>query len=1030
MNISIRTLLVSLLLGLPLILGTYTYLYSINTNEARITEETYRYVLRTLTQKADSIRYFLNVQNHFQVQHEISKIGENSKIRQALIFDERMNIHDSIHISNRNHGLEQLLEKELGSEFEAVASKISGHIESHSPRVLTWGSSDGKSIYGLAPIHYTKQQSAIRPDSFSYLFIHQDLSTDLAASNTLAINIIIVQFVLSFIVILLVNQFVLGRLNLLKEVAASILGNNDSQQSDKALNEIDFLDRTLTQLANDLSDATNKLREQNQFTLNVINSTDEGIFGIDADGRITFANHACLRMLGYESENQLLGKEMQPLLLHSQKNGEPYPSNQSPIQYALSSSKQIYRDQEVFWRNDDNFIEVEYWTSPLKVNDQNTGLVITFMDITERRKAQQDLIMKDAAITNSLDGISMGDMEGNIFYVNDALVRMWGYESSDEITGLNAINLWKKPEHATSVIEQLVQQKKVATEMEGVRKDGSSFIAHLSASISTDQNGQPLCLMASFIDISEQKEAEVALRRSEETYAKAEEIAHIGSWDWNILTGDISWTDEIYRIFGKLPQAFGATYEAFLEAIHPDDRDVVSGAVGASIEDPDIPYSIEHRVIRPSGEIRVVHERGKVYRSDDGQPVRMIGTVHDISDTREFERALRDERNFVSAILDSAGALVIVMDTSGRVLRFNRACQETTGFSPGEIVDDYVWAHLLTPEMSQTAQNMYAHPEEMPSEHTNYWETKSGGERLISWSNRPLRNEMGEIEFIVSLGIDITEKHATEKELEKHHHNLELLVEERTQELEQAQEELVRKERLATLGQLTATVSHELRNPLGAMRPSIYLIKRLADGDNDKLNGAIERIERNIARCDHIIDELLDFTRITDIEVKATQLDEFLHSILDEHLVPENIRVFQQPGLNNMEVMLDKERFRRCVINVIDNAIQAMTEEGVESSTQPQLSVSTQHDNNRVCIHFDDKGPGINEEIMDRIFEPLFSTKGFGVGLGLPTVKQIMEQHDGGIDINSTCRKGTRVTLWLPDNRIVQKRVEHASITH
>lgn len=1030
MNISIRTLLVSLLLGLPLIVGTYTYLYSINTSEARITAETHRDLLRTLTQKADNIRYFLNVQNHFQVQHEMSETGENSKIRQALIFDERMNVSDSIHIADRNRGLKQLLEQALDSEFEAVASKISSHIESHSARVTTWGSSDGKSIYGLAPIRYTKKQSAIRPDSFRYLFIQQDLTTDFAASNTLVINIIIVQFVLSLIVILLVNQFVLGRLNLLKRVATSILDNNHSQQSDKDLNEIDLLDRTLTQLASDLSDATDRIKEQNQFTLNVINSTDEGLFGIDTNGRITFANYACLRMLGYESEKQLLGKEMHSLLLHSQKNGEPYPSNQNPIQNVLSSSKKIHRDQEVFWRNDNSFIDVEYWTSPLKVNEQNTGLVITFMDITERRKAQKDLIMKDAAITNSLDGIAMGDMEGNIFYVNDAMVRMWGYESSDEIIGLNSITLWKQPEQATQVIEQLAQQKKVAAEMEGVRKDGSSFIAHLSASISADQNGQPLCLMASFIDISEQKEVEAALLRSEETYAKAEEIAHIGSWDWNILTGDLRWTDEIYRIFGQLPQSFGATYETFQETIHPDDRDIVSGAVNASVADADTPYSIEHRVVRPSGEIRSVHERGKVYRSDDGQPVRMIGTVHDITDTKEFERALRDERNFVNAILDSAGALVLVMDTDGRVLRFNRACQEITGFSLEEIVDDYIWAHLLMPEMSPIAQNMYAHPEEIPSEYTNHWITKSGGERLISWSNRPLRNEMGEIEFIVSLGIDITEKHATEKELEIHRHNLELLVEERTQELEQAQEELVRNERLATLGQLTATVSHELRNPLGAMRPSIYLIKRLASGDNDKLNDAIERIERNIARCDHIIDELLDFTRITDIEVKATPLDEFLHSILDEHLVPENIRLLNQPGLNDMEVMLDKDRLRRCIINVIDNAIQAMTEEGLESSTQPQLSISTQHENNRVCIHFDDNGPGIDEEIIDRIFEPLFSTKGFGVGLGLPTVKQIMEQHDGGIDVRSICRQGTGVTLWLPDNRIVRKRDEYASITH
>ncbi|MDH5359320.1 MAG: PAS domain S-box protein [Gammaproteobacteria bacterium] len=1018
MNISIRTLLIGLLLGLPLLLGAYTYFYSITTSKDRIIKETQNDVRRTLTHSADTIRFFLNTQNLSQVQHEISKLGENSDFRNALLFSESRNVIASIHMAYRGQTLQQSIQQGIGNRADVVLEHISSRLK--HDKVSIWLDADQESVFGIIPIRYNTLQGALRPDSSSYIFIQQDLSTDLAASNALALNIISVQFLLSLLVILLVNLFVLSRFKLLKGIATSFLSNGDSlSPDDTSLDEISLFNQTITQLAEQLKLATDKLKEQNQFTLNVINSTDEGIFGLDVNGSVTFANQACLRMLGYKSEAQLLGKHVQQLLSLSDRYGSVYSREQNPIQQSLLSGDKLHSEHDIFCTADNTHIEVEYWTSPLRLKPGKNGLVVTFMDISERRKNQHDLIIKDAAIANSPLGIAMGNLDGYIFYVNDAMVKMWGYDSSDEINGQIATTFWQEPIQATKIIELLFQNKNVTTEMMAVRKDGSNFIAHLSANISADSEGRPLCLMASFIDISEQKEIEAALKRSEETYAKAEEIAHIGSWDWNMLNGDLRWTDEIYRIFGQQPQAFGATYEAFVETIHPDDRDSVSAAVGATVADENTPYSIEHRVVRPSGEIRVVHERGKVYRNETGEPIRMIGTVHDITDHKIFEKALREERNFVSAILDSAGALVVVLDKRGKVIRFNRACEETTGFKQEEILGYYIWEKLLKPDMSETAKQMFSSPEKIPSEYTNHWLNKQGAERLIMWSNRPLQNEHGEVDYIVSMGIDVTEKNATEKELERHRKELEILVDERTQELRQTQDELVRKERLATLGQLTATVSHELRNPLGAMRPSMYLIKKMVDQDNDKLSNAITRVERNIQRCDHIIDELLDFTRITDISEKDTRLDDWLKNILEEQHIPDSIRLLADYGLNDVHLNLDPERMRRAVINIVENACQSMTEDGFRPETELSLTISTEHSNNRVSILIEDTGPGIDEKTMHKIFEPLFSTKGFGVGLGLPTVKQIMQQHQGDIEVTSTPGKGTCMTLWLPDNRII-----------
>jgi signal transduction histidine kinase len=247
--------------------------------------------------------------------------------------------------------------------------------------------------------------------------------------------------------------------------------------------------------------------------------------------------------------------------------------------------------------------------------------------------------------------------------------------------------------------------------------------------------------------------------------------------------------------------------------------------------------------------------------------------------------------------------------------------------------------------------------------------------------------------------------------------DLERRVEERTAELQKTQAELVRSERLATLGQLTATVSHELRNPLGAIRTAIYLVRGRTEGQGLGVESALERADRSITRCDNIINELLDFTRSTPLAPETARFDDWLHSVLSEQNLPANVAFNNQLGAEGVEIAFDQERFRRVIINVFSNACEAMTEavESGEINHQPELTVHTRAPTGgRLEVVFHDNGPGIPQEVLEKIFEPLYSTKSFGVGLGLPTVRQIMEQHGGGIEITSEKGHGTDVLVWLP----------------
>jgi signal transduction histidine kinase len=245
---------------------------------------------------------------------------------------------------------------------------------------------------------------------------------------------------------------------------------------------------------------------------------------------------------------------------------------------------------------------------------------------------------------------------------------------------------------------------------------------------------------------------------------------------------------------------------------------------------------------------------------------------------------------------------------------------------------------------------------------------------------------------------------------------LELRIEERTRELHAAQDELLKKERLAVMGQVTATVAHELRNPLSAIKNSAFTLKQIGAGGGSPQERAINRIEHCIERCDRIVAELLDFTRAQDLRCTVHEFDEWLRELAAELTPPLGGAFDLDLRAEGSSVKLDPDRFRRVVINLVDNAIQAIGEANADG-TRPRVTLRTRALEHAIELEIEDNGPGIRPEVLAKVFEPLFSTKSFGTGLGLPTVKQIVEQHAGSVELTSVVGQGTRASIRLPRER-------------
>jgi PAS domain S-box-containing protein len=280
-------------------------------------------------------------------------------------------------------------------------------------------------------------------------------------------------------------------------------------------------------------------------------------------------------------------------------------------------------------------------------------------EIEDRKRAEQKLTETELRYRTvadfTYDWVYWQGADSTMIYVSPSCERITGYRAENfakDPTLLKKIivkedqKLWLKHHAGKKRSKPHELQFRIRT-----RNGEERWIEHVCQPVQ-DETGNFLGYRASNRDITHRKKIEEELEIKKQSLAEAQRIAHLGNWDWNIVTNELYWSDEIYRIFGLTPQEFGATYEAFLDTVHPEDRQLVESSVDAALKE-DKPYSIDHRIVLPDGLERIVHEQAEVIRDEAGQAIQMTGTVHDITERKKAEedrRQLREELTHVSRV--------------------------------------------------------------------------------------------------------------------------------------------------------------------------------------------------------------------------------------------------------------------------------------------------------------------------------------------------------------------------------------------
>ncbi len=414
-------------------------------------------------------------------------------------------------------------------------------------------------------------------------------------------------------------------------------------------------------------------------------------------------------------------------------------------------------------------------------------------------------------------------------------------------------------------------------------------------------------------------------------------------------------------------------------------------------------------IVQTAAGERRVWEYNNTLRTE-GVAVPMVrGMARDITERKRTEEKLRESEERFRKIFEESPFGMVLTSRNLQFFSANPAFCQMLGYTAEEM-NRKTFLDVTHPDHREAdkanVEKMWQG--EIPHYRTEKrYITKNGDIRWGSLSASIIQRQEGEPLYALAMVEDITERKQAENAVKTHSEKLEEMVEERTHELHEAQERLIRQEKLAVLGQLAGGVGHELRNPLAVINNAVYYLKLVQPEASEKVKEYLGMIERETHTAEKIITDLLDFARIKSVDREAVAVPELVQRVLARFPAPPSVKVKFKLPTDLPPVFADPRQMEQVLGNLFVNAFQAMPQGGV-------LTISATKKGAEIAIAIADTGVGILPENMQKLFEPLFTTKQKGIGLGLAVSKKLVEANSGRIEVRSKPGKGTTFTVNLP----------------
>ncbi len=644
-----------------------------------------------------------------------------------------------------------------------------------------------------------------------------------------------------------------------------------------------------------------------------------------------------------------------------------------------------------------------------------------------------------------------------LLYMNQMAYALFGYSCDDFSKGIAIEALFGENEfeRAVQIVQSYVSESireqkpykrtshQILYEFTMCKKDGACFLAETQSSFVLDKNGIPFAVRTIIRDATQRKHAEEALRISEERFALAISAGKVGIWELDLITNEIYLSPSLKAILGFEDHEIQNHMDDWLQRVHPDDRELVMAKAQAHIEGKTPFYEVEHRMIHKDGSVRWLLARGTATRNSAGNAIRMTGSDTDITDSKlaeeqrlraqklenraaeiEFinqqlqseiaerkrvERALRESEERYRELYENTPSMYFTVDAAGRVITVNQFGAEQLGYRPQDLIGRSV-LDVFYEEDKPAVKVQLERCVHNPNLVFQWQFRKVRRDGAILWVKeiaRGIKKDDGV--FVLIVCEDITDVKRIEEERKK------------------LEAQLLHTQKLESLGVLAGGIAHDFNNLLTGVLGNAGMMLMELPSDSP-LRESVKLIELAALDAAQLTTQLLAYAGRGSYSLEVLNLSSLIQEMsqLLKTVVSKNVHLSYRLAQPLPAVEGDAAQIRQILINLVTNASDAVGDKAGEIVVATGAAdVSRQYlsdayiygdlpEGKYVFLEVSDTGCGMDAETQSKIFDPFFSTKFAGRGLGLAAVMGIILSHHGAIKVNSAPGKGTTMRVLFP----------------